>query len=335
MNKVLIIYLISILLLCIGCNKHSDNIQENSTIIQDNISNNNETILQLDILSEDGDIIQNAQIPKSEWEGVDEITSVKADDNIPMVANDNDINVFFRAIYDNDTVKISEFLKNGFDINIMNKNGENAIYVAIASGNYYVLQFLIDNGANVNNTSDDGLPPLSQAILEYDNTAIDMLLSSNKVDMYYVWGDMWTGSPLYIACSKANVYALEKMMEKGADLNYDFSDYNALALMHYALSYKTYLKNEEYKELIAFLILNKININARNGLGQTPLMKAIINVDIDAFNALIAGGADITLKDNNGMTALDYAKSLKSITILPDNEYKKIINLLLIDNKTK
>ena len=78
-----------------------------------------------------------------------------------------------------------------------------------------------------------------------------------------MWGDIWTGSPLYIACSKANVYALEKMVENGADLNYDFSEYNAVPLIHYALNYKQYIKQEEYRELIAFLILNKINVNIK------------------------------------------------------------------------
>ena len=217
----------------------------------------------------------------------------------------------------------------------MNKNGENAVNVAIASGSYYILQYLIDNGANLNSTSDTGIPPLSQAVLEYNKQAIDILLNSKKVDMYYVWGEMWTGSPLYIACSKANVYALEKMVEHGADLNYDFSEYNAVPLVHYALSYKQFIKNEDYRELIAFLILNKADINAKNNQGQTPLMVALKNGDIDAFNALTAGGADVTIKDNNGKTALFYAESLKGSSMLPDNEYEKIINLLSQDNRTK
>mgnify|MGYP002508086683 CR=1 FL=1 len=61
--------------------------------------------------------------------------------------SEHDVAVFFRAIYDNNTAKISDFLHDGFDINAMNKNGENAVNAAIASGSYYVLQFLIDNVA--------------------------------------------------------------------------------------------------------------------------------------------------------------------------------------------
>ena len=334
MSKKLVIYLISTLLFFAGCNKNNE-IKENLDIQQDNISSSSEEVSELELISENGEVIKNAQVPTSDGEGIDVIKSVQADKNIPAAANENDVAVFFRAIYDNNTAKISEFLNNGFDINAMNKTGENAVNVAIASGSYNVLQFLIDNGANLNSTSDTGIPPLSQAILEYNKQAIDILLNSKKIDMYYVWGDMWTGSPLYIACSKANVYALEKMVENGADLKYDFSEYNAVPLMHYALNYKQFIKNEEYRELIAFLVLNKADINAKNNQGQTPLMAALKNGDIDAFNALIAGGADTALKDNNGKTALFYAESLKGSSMLPDNEYKKIINLLSQDNRTK
>lgn len=334
MTKKIVIYLISTLLLFAGCKKNNE-IKENLDIQQDNISTSSEEVAELELLSENGEVIKNAQVPKSEGEGIDVITSVQADKNVPAATSENDVAVFFRAIYDNNTAKISEFLNNGFDINAMNKTGENAVNVAIASGSYYVLQYLIDNGANLNSTSDTGIPPLSQAVLEYNKQAIDILLNSKKVDMYYVWGEMWTGSPLYIACSKANVYALEKMVEHGADLNYDFSEYNAVPLVHYALSYKQFIKNEDYRELIAFLILNKADINAKNNQGQTPLMVALKNGDIDAFNALTAGGADVTIKDNNGKTALFYAESLKGSSMLPDNEYKKIINLLSQDNRTK
>ena len=333
MTKKIVIYLISTLLLFAGCKKNNE-IKENLDIQQDNISTSSEEVAELELLSENGEVIKNATVPTSEGEGIDEITLVNVTDNLSSDISKN-IQIFFRAIYDNDTASMDSLLAKGFDINTMNENGENAVNVAIASGNFNVLKYLIDKGANLNSTSDTGIPPLSQAIIEYNKQAIDILLNSKKVDMYYVWGEMWNGSPLYIACSKANIYALEKMVEHGADLNYDFSEYNAVPLVHYALSYKQFIKNEDYRELIAFLILNKADINAKNNQGQTPLMVALKNGDIDAFNALTAGGADVTIKDNNGKTALFYAESLKGSSMLPDNEYEKIINLLSQDNRTK
>lgn len=328
MYKIVLIYLISTLLLITGCNK-SKEMQENTSVSSNNQSVSSDNIFQNDFLAEDGSVIQNAAVPASDGEGMEVIKSVNSSDNISANTKKN-IQIFFRAVYDNNTAVMENLLKDGFDINTMNENGENAVNVAIAAGSFNVLKYLIEKGANLNSTSDTGIPPLSQAIIEYNKQAIDMLLASKKIDMYYVWGDMWTGSPLYIACSKANIYALEKMVENGADLNYDFSEYNAVPLLHYTINYKQYIRNEDYKELIAFLILNKIDINKKNSDGQTPLMTALKNGDIDTFNALIAGGADVTLKDNNGLTALNYAEHLKGAALLPKEEYEKILNVLSV-----
>lgn len=328
MYKIVLIYLISTLLLITGCNK-SKEMQENTSVSSNNQSVSSDNIFQNDFLAEDGSVIQNAAVPASDGEGMEVVKSVNSSDNISANTKKN-IQIFFRAVYDNNTAVMENLLKDGFDINTMNENGENAVNVAISAGSFNVLKYLIDKGANLNSTSDTGIPPLSQAIIEYNKQAIDMLLASKKIDMYYVWGDMWTGSPLYIACSKANIYALEKMVENGADLNYDFSEYNAVPLLHYTINYKQYIRNEDYKELIAFLILNKIDINKKNSDGQTPLMTALKNGDIDTFNALIAGGADVTLKDNNGLTALNYAEHLKGAALLPKEEYEKILNVLSV-----
>lgn len=328
MYKIVLIYLISTLLFITSCNK-SKEMQENTSVSSNNQSVSSDNIFQNDFLAEDGSVIQNAAVPASDGEGMEVVKSVNSSDNISANTKKN-IQIFFRAVYDNNTAVMENLLKDGFDINTMNENGENAVNVAIAAGSFNVLKYLIEKGANLNSTSDTGIPPLSQAIIEYNKQAIDMLLASKKIDMYYVWGDMWTGSPLYIACSKANIYALEKMVENGADLNYDFSEYNAVPLLHYTINYKQYIRNEDYKELIAFLILNKIDINKKNSDGQTPLMTALKNGDIDTFNALIAGGADVTLKDNNGLTALNYAEHLKGAALLPKEEYEKILNVLSV-----
>ena len=86
--------------------------------------------------------------------------------------------------------------------------------------------------------------------------------------------------------------------------------------------------------MIKFFLFNGIKtptaINKKNNEGQTPLMAALKNGDIDAFNALIAGGADVTLKDNKGLTALNYAEHLKGAALLPKEEYEKIVSVLSI-----
>jgi len=50
------------------------------------------------------------------------------------------------------------------------------------------------------------------------------------------------------------------------------------------------------------------NVNARNSYDQTPLMMAIIGGNLEAAKYLVERGADITLQDKDGDTALNYSE---------------------------
>ncbi len=51
------------------------------------------------------------------------------------------------------------------------------------------------------------------------------------------------------------------------------------------------------------------NPNVQNNMGKTPLMQACeINANFEIILTLLQGGADATLKDNNGKAAIDYTK---------------------------
>ena len=65
MSKKIVIYLISTLLFITGCNKNNE-INESLDTKQDNISSSSEEVSLLEPLSEDGEVIQNAAVPKSE-----------------------------------------------------------------------------------------------------------------------------------------------------------------------------------------------------------------------------------------------------------------------------
>jgi ankyrin repeat protein len=51
-------------------------------------------------------------------------------------------------------------------------------------------------------------------------------------------------------------------------------------------------------------------INARDRAGRTPLMYAVRHKQRATVNFLLQHGADASLKDNNGATALDLATQL-------------------------
>lgn len=74
------------------------------------------------------------------------------------------------------------------------------------------------------------------------------------------------------------------------------------------------------------LVEKGLDINAKTKRGNTPLMLAIKKVNLDTIKTLIDMGADIAIKDNNGLDVLNYA--LRNGFAY---EKKKIIDFLLED----
>lgn len=50
-----------------------------------------------------------------------------------------------------------------------------------------------------------------------------------------------------------------------------------------------------------------VNVNARNGLGETPLYCALARNDVAQAVCLVAGGADVDIADNELNTPLHIA----------------------------
>lgn len=60
---------------------------------------------------------------------------------------------------------------------------------------------------------------------------------------------------------------------------------------------------------IDYLLFKKANINATDNLGRTPLHLSAINREPEQVKLLIARGADVTIKDDAGLTPLEAAKA--------------------------
>ena len=78
--------------------------------------------------------------------------------------------------------------------------------------------------------------------------------------------------------------------------------------------YRTYqrllnpTKNANYKVLEFLVIKHGININLQGVSGETILMEAVRLGNLETVDFLLGLGADASIRDNKGKTALDYAK---------------------------
>ena len=108
-------------------------------------------------------------------------------------------------------------------------------------------------------------------------------------------------------------YNLYPSMEKIAKSR----DITAKKLNHLLLKY---VLNDKY-ELIKLVLNMGADINKRYGEdkhlgGYTVLMLAIENEDMDVIEILLERGADLTIKDNQGKTALDYTSKYNDDELL-------------------
>jgi len=65
--------------------------------------------------------------------------------------------------------------------------------------------------------------------------------------------------------------------------------------------------SENRLNIVKTLIDAGADVNAKDNAGNTPFMYSLLIGNTQLYNALVAGGPDITLKNNSNMNALTLA----------------------------
>ena len=201
---------------------------------------------------------------------------------------------------------------------------------------FNIVKYLIENGADVNIGS-----PLMSSLRIQDGkmlaSDIAKLLIKNGADVNYI--DSQGKSILMEACADKIVisgngsYDLIKLLiEYGVNINYqDKNGNSALMLINTSdedefemmRTYEDGTGEIDYRadvvlpseQIMQLLIDNGADINIRNNMGMTPLMKYSLENNHRLVKILLERGADINIKSE--MTAFDLST---------DNEIKSLIN---------
>ena len=169
---------------------------------------------------------------------------------------------FFQAVKRDDAQAVRQLLDRGFDANTLDPKGQNGLSTALREPSLKVATMLI----------------------EWPKTDLNALSAQGE-------------SPLMLASLKGQLDLVEKMINKGADVNK-----TGWTPLHYAAS-------TGQVKVISLLLENHAYIDAESPNGSTPLMMASMYGTAAAVKLLLEEGADPLLRNQQGLTALQFAQS--------------------------
>jgi uncharacterized protein len=164
---------------------------------------------------------------------------------------------------------------------------------AIKHDDAQAVRGLLRRGFDPNTVNPKGEPALIQAFKEGSLKVIDVLVDAPQTQIEV--RTLQDESPLMLAALKGYVDICEKLIDRDADVNKP-----GWAPLHYAAT-------GGHDAVVLLLLENAAYIDAASPNGSTPLMMAAHYGTASAVRVLLDAGADVSVKNDLGLTALDFA----------------------------
>lgn len=157
-----------------------------------------------------------------------------------------------------------------------------------------VVRNLLNRGFDPNTLSPDRVHGLYTALQEGSLKAAEVLIDWPKTNVE--WRTTQDESPLMIAALKGHTELARKLIARGADVNKP-----GWAPLHYAAT-------GGHLKIMDMLLEEHAFIDAQSPNGTTPLMMAAHYGSTAAVKLLLEAGADTQMKNELGLSAVDFAK---------------------------
>jgi hypothetical protein len=155
---------------------------------------------------------------------------------------------------------------------------------------------LLQRGFDPNTTGPNGMVALHMAIMENAFGVAETLIRAPGIQLDK--RNQNDETPLMLAALRGNIELSRLLLSRGADVNKP-----GWTALHYAAS-------GEQTEIVRMLLDQYAYIDAEAPSGNTPLMMAVMYGPEANINVLLSAGADPTLKNNAGRTAMDLAEGI-------------------------
>jgi len=242
----------------------------------------------------------------------------------PKVESNRDAdNALIDAVQRRKIEAVKQAIAAGADVNAKSFIDGATLLIAIRKGYNDIVELLIANGANVN-AKDDGKTPLDLARLRFIRYGeeedsffkiVDLLLKNG--------GKSGAEDSFHIAATMGNIEAVQQHLASNQDIN--FKDDIGRTALHAAAGadldcedlFNSPHANTHEKtqmDIVKLLIANGADLNAKDENGWTPLYAAVWSSGAAIAKLLIIKGADVNLgRDIDGITTIDFAALLYQV----------------------
>jgi ankyrin repeat protein len=178
--------------------------------------------------------------------------------------------------------------------------GANAqdVWIYVANDNASAVKELLAAGMDPNTKNDKGQPVIMQAVRDNAWNVFDVLAADPKTDVNEANASDET--PLMYLAIQGQTERARKLIARGAKVNR-----LGWTPLHYAAS-------RGKMDVARLLIADKAIINAVGPDGTSPLMMAGLSGSEEMTQLLLKAGADPTMRNLQGLSAADWAKSAKN-----------------------
>ena len=170
-------------------------------------------------------------------------------------------------------------------------------FSAIKRDNAAAVASLLNRGFDANTLNPQGLHGLFLAVQEPSPKAAEVLIRWPKTNVEFRTAK--DESPLMLASLRGHLDLVRKLIDRGADVNK-----TGWTPLHYAAT-------SGHLAIMEALLENHAYIDAESPNGTTPLMMAANYGTPAAVKLLLEAGADSSLRNQLGMTAIDFALKAK------------------------
>jgi uncharacterized protein len=201
----------------------------------------------------------------------------------------------FRASCKDNPEQLSRLIEQGADMNARSRNGLTPLMVASLKGKAAVVKLLVEHGVDVNAQDNNGWTPIAYAL---DRSTLNAMMARLKYKFRSMSSDQAVFMHYsYLAPTFNNTIA-KMLISNGANVNHVYA-HDMTPLMSAAFS-----GNDEIVEL---LLTKGATADCKDSDGYSPLMCAAMRGYSNIVKLLIEHGADVNSTNNYGISVLTMA----------------------------